>query len=646
MVVPPRKKFELPLLLRQADLTSIKVIYGQGWLDAPREVSVSDAKVFADDSDLLKMKLSGAIDDEPISAEGLAGPLDALIDGRGPRWEMQVSIGQFLASTTGTFADLRGFKGPDIHAVMKGPAAERLLARFGLTPLAHGPVDIEADLKTGPEGLELLVKGAFGDHTTDIVARATSFRTFSDLDLSMDVRGPNLQAIGELFGAGFLPSTEFAVKGDVKGTSDDLDLDSIVVSAGDARLEVNGKLASPAVDPDAELRLTGKGPEIHDFLPPRLVELVPAGAFDIRATAVGGLRQLQLRELAARLDEFELTLDGSLPIAAELAGLDIVVSASGPDFEQVLEPWVDAEVVAEPYSGRARIRNSGTGFIVDDLTFELSSANVRMVGTSGLLPTLEGLDASISLGGEDLSATLGQWVGVVLPAVPFGLDGKFALTDGAMQLSDVSYRLGDARGTLNGTSGALPSLEGLRVNTFMSGPDASQFSAVFEGTEESTLVPADAFETRSLISKTGGIWFVDPWTVRIDDSRLELRGALGDFAGTAGLDVQVIASGPDIRSFAKDLSFRVKQREGIGVSVAGIVNPYVKVGGTMASPAFEFDTKRGLVSGAFAVLTGGLSILAQGVWDRHLAKDDYCEAIIEALESGEIPAWEGNRGAK
>jgi len=78
------------------------------------------------------------------------------------------------------------------------------------------------------------------------------------------------------------------------------------------------------------------------------------------------------------------------------------------------------------------------------------------------------------------------------------------------------------------------------------------------------------------------------------------------------------------------------------LSVAGLVNPYVKVGGTMTSPAFEFDTKRGLVSGAFAFLTGGLSILAQGVWDRHLAKDDYCEAIIEALESGEIPAWEGN----
>ncbi len=93
---------------------------------------------------------------------------------------------------------------------------------------------------------------------------------------------------------------------------------------------------------------------------------------------------------------------------------------------------------------------------------------------------------------------------------------------------------------------------------------------------------------------------------------------------------------------AIDLSFRVKQREGIGISLAGVVNPYVKVGGTLASPALELDTKRGLLSGGLAVVTGGLSVLAQSVWDRYLSRDDYCEAVIEALDSGEIPVWEGD----
>jgi uncharacterized protein involved in outer membrane biogenesis len=92
---------------------------------------------------------------------------------------------------------------------------------------------------------------------------------------------------------------------------------------------------------------------------------------------------------------------------------------------------------------------------------------------------------------------------------------------------------------------------------------------------------------------------------------------------------------------ALDLSFRIKQREGAGISIAEVVNPYIRVGGTLASPALTIDKKRGFWAGTFAAVTGGLSILARGVWDRYLSADNYCQAVIEALESGEIPVWEG-----
>ena len=38
---------------------------------------------------------------------------------------------------------------------------------------------------------------------------------------------------------------------------------------------------------------------------------------------------------------------------------------------------------------------------------------------------------------------------------------------------------------------------------------------------------------------------------------------------------------------AVDLSFRVRQREGIGISLSGVINPHVNVGGTLASPVLE-----------------------------------------------------------
>jgi len=999
--------FELPLWLRRARLQGIGVTYGQGWLDAPRNIIVREATLSEDESELLRIALSGTVGSAPINANGLVGPLSALLNGQGPRWELQFSIGKFVTSTQGTFRNLFSLEGPKIHAEMHGPFAERALALFGLPPVARGPVDINADLSESPEGIELIVKGAFGNLATEVVGHLQSLREILDLDLSADIRGPDLQAIGELFGAGFLPATGFAVAGDVAVVGDTLNLQSIVLSAGDARLEINGKLAPTETNPDARLTLSASGPELRDFLPPSFAQRIPSAAFEFDGIAAGGLQRPALRELTATLGGHEVTIAGNLPATDGLTGLDIAVTATGPDFDQVAGPWVGRDLAAEPYSLNTQLGNAGDGLVIEDLNLALENANVVLTGTSGTLPNLEGMDLSISLSGEDMQAMLEPWLDVLLPATPFGLEGNVVETGGALQLSNITYRLDDARGTLDGTTGLLPSLDGLQVTTSLSGPDASRFMAMFSDLEDAALVPASDFETRGALSKTSAGWFVDAWTARIDDSLMEMRGSLGDLADPAGIDIEFAASGPDLRRFlpdrgidvpvpysitggmrfsetdialkevdlrvaetrawfdgtvpasaeltdaefdmriagpnlgrigrtlgidnlppdeyrlegslqrsgdsyaidnlvaiigendlggsldieigdklrlsgelastylnlsalreqsadaaepepdepkpdrlipdtplpltvldvadvdvtlrlknlvtnlsevgdvelnvvmdddtlhmdtarvalsnggtltvtlditrtndtqadvqvsaiaeqyrlrppidgdgnpidrppqdlklelaasgatvrelaasangsidlrvgegdidnnfegylmrdmvsqvfsainpmakdekftrvncgfvdidvvdgvaisraiglqtdkiamasvgtvdlgteALDFSFRVKQREGVGISLASVVNPYVKVGGTLASPALTIDTKRGIISGTVAALTGGLSILAQGVWDRYLSQDDYCQAMIEAIESGEIPAWEGN----
>ena len=69
------------------------------------------------------------------------------------------------------------------------------------------------------------------------------------------------------------------------------------------------------------------------------------------------------------------------------------------------------------------------------------------------------------------------------------------------------------------------------------------------------------------------------------------------------------------------------------------------MGGTLASPALVIDKRRGFFSGTVAALTGGWSILAQGFWDRYLSREDFCQAVIDALDAGEIPVWEGEPGS-
>jgi uncharacterized protein involved in outer membrane biogenesis len=486
----PDRPFELPLL-RGAQLTDISVTYGQGWLEAPRSISINDASLSEDDRGLLKMALSGTIGDDPIQADGLVGPLPALLDGRDPRWELQISIGEFLTTTQGTFRDLFALEGPEIHAVMQGPRAELVLDRFGLPPLARGPVDITADIFESSEGIELRVEGEFGNLTTDVTGRAQSLHDLEDLDLAVDVRGPDLQAIGRLFGADFLPSAGFWVDGDITITGDTLTMQSFVVSAGDARLELDGKLSPTEVVPDALLRLSASGPEILDFLPPSLIDNIPSSSFDIQAIAGGELRHPELRQLAIDLGENVLSL-------------------------------------------------------------ELADARIDLAGLAQAPLAPDQHYANIAIRGQDMQALLEPWVDVLIPAVPFSINGTLTADDGALQLSNVTYRFDEAHGTLGGTTGQLPSFEGLRFDTTFAGPDASQFIDVLGDPESDIRLPADDFETRGSISKTSAGWVVSPWMLRIGESRLEFNGSLGNIDAGAGIDIDFVSSGPDLRRFIPD----------------------------------------------------------------------------------------------
>jgi AsmA family protein len=68
-----------------------------------------------------------------------------------------------------------------------------------------------------------------------------------------------------------------------------------------------------------------------------------------------------------------------------------------------------------------------------------------------------------------------------------------------------------------------------------------------------------------------------------------------------------------------DLEFNTRSRKGIGISASKAITPYFKIGGTLAYPSMALNVEGAAVSGGAAVATGGLSILASGLWDRWVA---------------------------
>lgn len=80
----------------------------------------------------------------------------------------------------------------------------------------------------------------------------------------------------------------------------------------------------------------------------------------------------------------------------------------------------------------------------------------------------------------------------------------------------------------------------------------------------------------------------------------------------------------DFGTEALDLTLSTKSREGLGLSVGGVANSFIKVGGTLKDPSIGMDAAGSVTTAGAAVATGGLSILAKSLWDRVSSEIDIC----------------------
>jgi len=77
-----------------------------------------------------------------------------------------------------------------------------------------------------------------------------------------------------------------------------------------------------------------------------------------------------------------------------------------------------------------------------------------------------------------------------------------------------------------------------------------------------------------------------------------------------------------------DLDIISNSRRGIGISIGDFVNPFIKIGGTLAAPRVISDPKSTVTETSAGILTGGLWPLAKKIRDRFLTGDP-CRKALE-----------------
>jgi hypothetical protein len=114
------------------------------------------------------------------------------------------------------------------------------------------------------------------------------------------------------------------------------------------------------------------------------------------------------------------------------------------------------------------------------------------------------------------------------------------------------------------------------------------------------------------------------------------------FASTA--KIRAVTQGSlDLKTEEIRVGVRTTPRQVVSVSAAELFNPYVQLVGTLAAPRLAVDEAGVLITGGAAVATGGLSLLARGLWDRLSKAGDACTQVSkQALKElqGRVPVME------
>jgi hypothetical protein len=116
-----------------------------------------------------------------------------------------------------------------------------------------------------------------------------------------------------------------------------------------------------------------------------------------------------------------------------------------------------------------------------------------------------------------------------------------------------------------------------------------------------------------------------PWV--IDDG--QLTDAPYGFVSTNKMRM-VMKSSSNLKTEKIRIGIETTPKKVVSFSASELINPYIQVVGTLARPQLAVDEAGVLITGGVAVATGGLSLLAKGLWNRLSQSGDPCKEVSMA----------------
>lgn len=547
-------------------------------------------------------------------------------------------LGTTTLDIDGRLALNRGIEGSRFAVAARGPAFEELVRDIADLDVRPGDFRLSGNFAVTPDAFafsSVSLERAFAEADLDI-----SIGRRPDVPrLAFDARASGRDVRVLLRRLDAYSADEAPFTADARGEWNDghLAIDRLDVSVGDARASAQGTLDYGDASAESRLELQASIPDLASLgsLDGRRFGSQP---LTWRSTITGGNGQLDISDLDATIGTSRIT--GSVSYkAGAVPVLDVNLVSPSLVLLPLLEPegetGVPVTAEEEPPSPDARV--------IPDVAVPFDA--MRKLDGSLRVRIGELRRGMLELTDVETDATLGAGV---LEISRFGFGARSGRLDGQARIDPADGK---------GKASLRMSARQLALGLHPSNRDL-QFSGDLDVDLESA-----GTNLRSIAANANGVIFLDSRGGRFENSSLgslyfgsflqELFATLNPFVKTepyTSLDCMIIpleitggsastvpnslirTNKIEIATHGRvnlaneklDISVRTVPRKGIVMSAAELVNPYFKVGGTLARPVMAVDEQGVLITGGAAVATGGISIIAKAVWDRISRAPDPC----------------------
>jgi len=567
------------------------------------------------------------------------GPFD--VDGDIRVEENLLSIDDATAKVAGMEASASGSigLGPDkgdfdLLLSARGPDFAEMLNFQWLERMEGYPFDLNGRI-VGREGWYELnaVNGSIGNLTASMDGELAMAE--NSFDLTLNATSPDSEMFGKLIDVGELPVGAFSAAGRIEKSDSGLVFTDVETRIGAFLLNADGTLSRAPLSNRSDLRFSLSGPDLRELGLPFQLEGIPALPFSVSAEVNGTPTGFAVENLDATVGDSNISGE----YTADLRGK--------PEVTGVLESSY-LDLTARIVSDDIEVADADE----EDSEFLFSNEPLNAAW-------LKAVNIDVAFKADHLKIRHGD-----LQDIHIGLK----LWDGALSIEPISFR--ESEGTLSGRLELEPVNGSYRLDAEVVAENVHLGALASKGQDRSTIPPLNgkvALEgagrsIHEILAGANGEISLRHGAGRVrglGSSRLfgdmilqiirtlnplkkkeaytTVECALYDVNIENGVaTIQNLAIQSDVLTILAfgnvnfgnevlSLSVRATPREGIGISIGGVANSFLKLGGTLKKPQLQIDPTASVTTTGVAIATGGISLLARGLWDRMSASNDICK---------------------